>query len=90
MKNWSLFFLLIFLAACNINNPNEPEQNETSIAPTSLPEAHPSDLPDLGEAPELSNEVWLNTPEPLRLANLKGQVVLIEMWTFWIMRFRNC
>lgn len=39
-------------------------------------------LPDLGEAPELKNEIWLNTPQPLRLADLRGQVVLLEMWTF--------
>ncbi len=38
--------------------------------------------PDLGQAPELNNETWLNTPEPLRLADLRGKVVLIDMWTF--------
>lgn len=39
-------------------------------------------LEDLGPAPDLENEVWLNTDEPLRLANLRGQVVLLDMWTF--------
>lgn len=39
-------------------------------------------LPDLGAAPELSSDTWLNTEEPLRLAGLRGQVVLVEMWTF--------
>jgi hypothetical protein len=39
-------------------------------------------LPDLGPAPELTNEVWLNVDAPLRLANLRGNVVAIEMWTF--------
>lgn len=34
-------------------------------------------LPDLGEAPELTNEIWLNTIFPLRLADLRGKVVLI-------------
>jgi hypothetical protein len=38
--------------------------------------------PDLGEAPELTNETWLNTAEPLRLAELRGKVVLLDMWTF--------
>lgn len=42
----------------------------------------PAAYPDLGEAPELGNETWLNTPEPLRLADLRGKVVLIDMWTF--------
>jgi thiol-disulfide isomerase/thioredoxin len=39
-------------------------------------------LEDLGPAPELENEVWLNTDQPLRLSDLRGQVVLLEMWTF--------
>ena len=39
-------------------------------------------LPNLGPAPELQNEIWLNTDHPLRLAELRGKVVLIEMWTF--------
>ena len=40
------------------------------------------ELPDLGIAPELSNQVWINTDQPLRLADLRGKVVLLEMWTF--------
>ena len=39
-------------------------------------------LPDLGAAPELQNEIWLNTDQPLRLAELRGKVVLLDMWTF--------
>lgn len=38
-------------------------------------------LPSQGPAPELENDVWLNSP-PLRLAGLRGKVVLLEMWTF--------
>jgi hypothetical protein len=40
------------------------------------------ELPDLGPAPELENQVWINTDQPLRLAELQGKVVLLEMWTF--------
>jgi thiol-disulfide isomerase/thioredoxin len=40
------------------------------------------DLENLGPAPELENEVWLNTDHPLRLRDVRGQVVLLEMWTF--------
>jgi hypothetical protein len=40
------------------------------------------DLPDLGPAPELENQVWLNSDQPLRLADLGGKVVLLDMWTF--------
>lgn len=39
-------------------------------------------LPDLGPAPELTSDIWLNVDSPLRLADLRGKVVLIEMWTF--------
>jgi hypothetical protein len=39
-------------------------------------------LTSSGPAPELTNEVWINNPEPLRLANLRGKVILLEMWTF--------
>lgn len=39
---------------------------------------------DRGVAPELLSKVWLNTPksEPLTLKQLRGQVVLLEFWTF--------
>lgn len=39
-------------------------------------------LPDLGPAPELKNTTWLNVDAPLSLANLRGKVVIVEMWTF--------
>jgi len=39
-------------------------------------------LSDFGPAPEPNNETWLNTDQPLRLENLRGKVVLLEMWTF--------
>jgi len=57
-----------------------------SQAPTpaviSAEEEYVSSLPDYGPAPELSNEVWLNTAQPLPLSSLGGKVVLLEMWTF--------
>jgi hypothetical protein len=60
----------------------EPAQvTAAPIAPTKT-SGYRSDLPDLGKAPELNNEVWLNTDRPLRLSDLRGKVVLIDMWTF--------
>jgi thiol-disulfide isomerase/thioredoxin len=46
-------------------------------------------LENLGLAPELENEVWFNTDRPLRLADLRGQVVLLEMWTFGCINCQN-
>lgn len=48
-----------------------------------------SSLPDLGPAPELQNTVWLNTDAPLRLSDLRGRVVGLEMWTFGCINCRN-
>ncbi len=39
-------------------------------------------LQNLGPAPELTNTVWLNTNAPLRLADLRGKVIVLDMWTF--------
>ncbi len=38
-------------------------------------------LPSRGVAPELFNETWLNST-PLKLADLRGKVVMIKFWTF--------
>lgn len=57
-----------------------------TAVPTATAEPQPttlaSILPNLGPAPEITNEVWLNTEAPLRLADLRGKVVLVEFWTF--------
>lgn len=72
MKRVSFFlFLTVLLTACSAAATSSAQQPEPS-----------SDLPDLGAAPELTNTTWLNVDAPLRLANLRGKVVLLEMWTF--------
>ena len=71
--------LLLGLSACGTVATPEPESEKTEAMPitASLP-----GLPDLGPAPELTNEIWLNVDAPLRLADLRGKVVAIDMWTF--------
>ena len=53
-----------------------------SLVPVPGSVTDPIELPNIGRAPELSNEVWINVDQPLRLADLRGQVVLLDMWTF--------
>lgn len=58
--------------------------------PAASPAARqPAALPNLGPAPELTNETWLNVDAPLRLAGLRGSVVLLEMWTFGCYNCQN-
>ncbi len=71
---WIFGLLLLVLSACKAVTANKSETPEP-MPPT-------ASLPDLGPAPELTNEVWLNVDAPLRLADLRGKVVALEMWTF--------
>ncbi len=52
-----------------------------SDGPTAEQQALLAKLRPQGEAPELFNEVWLNSA-PLTLADLRGKVVLVEFWTY--------
>ena len=67
-------FLLLGLSACSA------AASSSDLQPA--PVMNRSSLPDLGPAPEFVNEVWLNADAPLRLADLRGKVVAVEMWTF--------
>ena len=89
MKRWLWIptALGVTLAACA---PASSASRTESVAPASTPGAAsapeqensvPSPLPDGPVAPELTNDTWLNS-EPLRFADLRGQVALIDFWTF--------
>ena len=72
MRRFFTGYLLLILTACS-----------TMTQSTTIPPSQASaSLPDLGPAPELTNTTWLNVDSPLRLADLRGQVVIIDMWTF--------
>jgi thiol-disulfide isomerase/thioredoxin len=74
MKYMILGLLALILFGCSLQQENfQPMQPALKNS---------SSLPDLGPAPELTNETWLNVDAPLRLADLRGKVVLLEMWTF--------
>ncbi len=48
----------------------------------------PDTLAKLPEFPAVGEAGWLNSP-PLRLAQLRGQVVLVEFWTYGCSNCRN-
>ena len=53
------------------------------ITPDPTPTLIPATIiPNFGLAPDITNEVWLNTDTPLPLTSLRGKVVLVEFWTF--------
>lgn len=68
------------LAGCSALAPLKEDIVMLDPSPSEAPET--LELSDMGDAPELVNETWLNTPEPLRLADLRGKVVMLEFWTF--------
>ncbi len=89
MTRWIALAVVVAVlaAAAALTLQNEPmtaAQADTATA-EATPEAQTmSNLPSYGPAPELKNAVWLNTPgdQPLKLADLRGKVVLLHFWTF--------
>ncbi len=82
--------LLIILAACTtatepvVKSSTPDDDGEVPTAAVVAATAVPVEvtLPDLGEAPEILNDVWINTDVPITLASQRGKVVLLEFWTF--------
>jgi hypothetical protein len=87
LKKFISGLIALAMTACSgvVNGGNldgyETEPTENSALQPEPPSNQPS-LDNLGPAPELENDVWLNSDVPLRLADLRGQVVLLDMWTF--------
>ena len=81
MKHLFFGLIALFLFGC------APRQVEMPSADSSMPKT--ASLPDLGVAPELTNDTWLNVDAPLRLADLRGKVVIVEMWTFGCINCQN-
>ena len=96
MKRWFWTLIAVVLAGCvgtstSTSPPtqprevdNQPEQaggNVVVLQEVVSPQVSIV-LDNFGPAPELRNDVWLNTDGPLHLADLRGKVVLLDMWTF--------
>jgi hypothetical protein len=69
--------MVVFLSACAAAEPGG-----LAGAPAVNLSPQTTALPDYGAAPEMTNQVWLNVDAPLRLAELGGKVVLLDMWTY--------
>jgi len=98
MRISKVVFIFLLVAACASADPNRSPNNGRSDPktspttefsdPNSSPHTEAFDpsadlhLDNYGPAPELTNQIWLNSDQALRLEDLRGQVVLIEMWTF--------
>ena len=74
MRKIAFGLLALILFGCASRN--------SSLSQTDSPKKNLASLPDLGPAPELTNTTWLNVDSPLRIADLHGKVVIVEMWTF--------
>ncbi len=81
MKRFLFGIITVFLFGCALQQTDVPHSDSSMFKTTSLP--------DLGLAPELTNDIWLNVDSPLRLADLRGKVVLLEMWTFGCINCQN-
>jgi thiol-disulfide isomerase/thioredoxin len=81
MKRWLFGLIALFLFGC------APQKAGSQSVDSSM--AKLASLPDLGPAPELTNDIWLNVDAPLRLADLRGKVVIVEMWTFGCINCQN-
>jgi hypothetical protein len=87
-----LLSLTLFLTGCStLMLPSSPpasrgslpkSSDETSSRGQTPVAAVQAELDNYGPAPELHNRVWLNTDQPLMLADLRGRVILLDMWTF--------
>jgi len=84
MRNFLFGLIALILFGC-------ASQQQSDIEPQAEESAMPklASLPDLGPAPELTNTTWLNVDSPLRIADLRGKVVIVEMWTFGCINCQN-
>lgn len=60
----------------------QPTGTQPEQAPAGSDQQPPAPTENYGPAPEITNEVWLNTDAPIRIADQRGKVVLVEFWTF--------
>lgn len=82
VKRLYVTFIAIFLAGCAARGQAPDIADQVVETPKPVRTVAQADINNFGAAPELTGDVWLNAAEPLRLADLRGKVVLLDMWTF--------
>jgi len=89
MRRYLFGLLALILFGCSSRGTSSPKSDiqQPAEEPSDMTQSEPlmpkvASLPDLGPAPELTNDTWLNVDSPLRIADLQGKVVIVEMWTF--------
>jgi thiol-disulfide isomerase/thioredoxin len=88
MKRFLFGLLALILFGCASERASSSKSDSQSqMEEPAMPKF--ASLPDLGPAPELTNTTWLNVDAPLRLADLRGNVVIVEMWTFGCINCQN-
>jgi thiol-disulfide isomerase/thioredoxin len=103
LKTMIVCLLGVGMAACSAGGETaEPTPNPAvesggvQLFASGLVTPHPTPtlipitiVPNFGPAPEIENELWINTDTPLPLASQKGKVVLVEFWTFGCINCQN-
>jgi thiol-disulfide isomerase/thioredoxin len=82
-------FVALILFGCAAQQTSSSDQSEAPAQTNEPALPKVASLPDLGPAPELTNDTWLNVDAPLRIADLQGKVVIVEMWTFGCINCKN-
>jgi hypothetical protein len=89
MKKWNWIFVILILTGCaGLSKKQTVQPEPTGSQPEAggrteqaVEDVVAYQLEDYGPAPEWQNEIWLNAKAALRLEELRGNVVLLEMWT---------
>jgi thiol-disulfide isomerase/thioredoxin len=82
VKPLTVFALAGFGVLLGQASAQQPASTEPAASTTAEVNEYRSALPDYGPAPEIQSAAWVNSDSPLRLTGLKGNVVLVEFWTF--------
>ncbi len=88
----SLIALALFAAACSADTTSSTTAVASGPSETTSPVETPDEPSPEAATPSYAGTVpapefpagldWINSPQPLRLAELRGKVVLLDFWTY--------